>query len=173
MSHIKTHRGFVLDSSTRPGYLDLPLVDTLYHHMETEVGFEHDYDYVKNVIQAARQILFDAKGQFVLAKQLHAPCSHWVLNFTVSTLKYISGEPRSIELENYRDLMPFHPKDVVKVDPSAIIRENNLAWMFTSDPGTIISCWLGQEDGLTDLVMSLNLIAGSLPTGWHEHSAAI
>jgi hypothetical protein len=66
--------------------------------------------------------------------------------------------------------MLFHPKDVVAVDAKAIIREQNLGWVFDADASTILSRWLSQEDGLTDLVMSLNLIGGSLPNGWYHQT---
>jgi len=172
MSGLKTHRGFTLDPNGQRGYLDLPLIDTLYHHMETKANFEHDFDYVKDVVRAAKQVLFNRKGDFILAQQLNIPCSHWVFNFAVSTLAYIQGQPRKIELENYRDLLLFHPTDLVSVDGSRIVRENNFGWYFGVDAGKIIQRWLAQEDGLTDLVMSLNLIAGSLPPGWFHQTEA-
>lgn len=170
MSHLKTHRGFTLDANGSHGYVDLPVIDTLYHHMETTNNFAEDFGYVKDVLKAAKQMLFDRTGRFILAKQLHTPCSHWVFNFTVSTLAFIGGEPRKLSLENYRDLMLFHPKDIVAVDAKAIIREQNLGWIFDVDASTILSRWLSQEDGLTDLVMSLNLIGGSLPPGWYHQT---
>lgn len=172
MSHLKTHRGFTLDINGDSGYVDLPVIDTLYHHMETNNNFAEDYGYVKDVLKAAKQMLFDRNGRFILAKQLNTPCSHWVFNFTVSTMAFIGGEPRKLSLENYRDLLLFHPTDIVKVDASGVIREQNFGWVFDADASTILSKWLAMEDGLTDLVMSLNLIGGSLPPGWYHQTEA-
>lgn len=169
---LKTHRGFSLTTDSRTGYVDLPVIDTLYHHMETNNNFADDFGYVQDVLKAAKQMLFDSKGQFILARQMTTPCSHWVFNFTVSTLAYISGEPRKLSLENYRDLMLFHPADIVAVDSAAIVRQHNLGWVFTADASTILTRWLSHEDGLTDLVMSLNLIGGSLPNGWYHQTEA-
>ncbi|QTH80397.1 hypothetical protein PA10_00199 [Pseudomonas phage pPa_SNUABM_DT01] len=174
MSQIKTHRGFTLstDPNAARGYIDLPLVDTLYHHMETKTNFEHDYGYVQDVLKAARQILFTADGRFILANQVKVPCSHWVLHYTLSTLAFIAGKDRQLSLENYRDLLVFHPKDIVAADHGKLIRELDLGWFFGASAGDILSCWLAREDGLTDLVQSLHLIGGSLPPGWHEHTDA-
>lgn len=174
MSHLKTHRGFTLDarSSGPEGYIDLPLVDTLYHHMETRHDFAGNLDYLQDVLQAAKQLMFTRDGRFILSQQLKTPCSHWVLAFSLSTLGFINGEPRKMALENYRDLMVYHPKDVVKVEAGKLIREQDLGWFFTASADEILSCWLSREDGLADLVQSLYLIGGSLPEGWHEHSDA-
>lgn len=172
MSSLKTHRGFTLSTGGKHGYVDLPVIDTLYHHMETTHNFIEDFGYVADVLKAAKQMLFDSNGQFILAKQMNTPCSHWVFNFTVSTLAFISGEPRKISLENYRDLMVYHPKDIVAVDSSAIVRQQNLGWVFGADASTILTKWLSREDGLTDLVVSLWLIGGSLPDGWFHHTDA-
>jgi len=174
MTVLKTHRGFALDAqSAHPaGYVDLPLVDTLYHRMETTNDFVGDFDYLQDVTQAAKQLLFNSAGHFILTQQLKTPCSNWVLNFTLSTLGFINGRARNMALENFRDLMVFHPVDVVSADFSKLVRELDLGWMFTATAGDIIGTWLSREDGLTDLVMSLKLIGGSLPKDWHEYSDA-
>jgi hypothetical protein len=169
---LTTHRGFTLSTDGRHGYVDLPVIDTIYHHMETNNHFADDWSYVQDVLKAAKQILFDRNGQFLLAKQLTIPCSHWVFNFTVSTLAFLSGQPRKLSLENYRDLLIFHPTDMVSVDSKGVVREQDLGWAFSADASTILSRWLSQEDGLTDLVMSLNLIGGSLPKGWYHQTEA-
>lgn len=170
MNHLMTHRGFTLAVEGQRGYVDLPVIDRLYHHMETTNNFAEDFNYVADTLKAARQMLFDRNGRFILAQQLNIPCSHWVFNFTVSTLAYISGEPRKLSLENYRDLMLFHPKDVVAVNAKAVVAAHNLGWLFSADPSTILTRWLSHEDGLTDMVMSLNLIGGSLPAGWYHQT---
>jgi hypothetical protein len=174
MSVIKTHRGFIMDkaSSHPAGYIDLPLIDRLYHRMETVTNFEHDFGYLEDVVAAAKQVLFTRTGKFVLLEGLKELQSHWVMNFSISTLNFINGKARALALENYRDLMVFHPKDAAAVDASKIIRDNDYGWMFTATPGEIIADWLAKEDGLTDLVFSLHLIAGSLPDNWHERSDA-
>ncbi|MND13072.1 hypothetical protein D3C76_670990 [compost metagenome] len=170
MSQLLTHRGFTISQGDKHGYLDLPLIDTLYHHMETNNHFAGDFGFVQDVLKAAKQILFDRNGQFLLARQLNIPCSHWVFNFTVSTLAFISGVPRKLSLENYRDLMLFHPQDIVAADSKAVVRQQDLGWVFSADASVILSRWLQQEDGLTDLLMSLNLIGGSLPAGWYHQT---
>jgi len=174
MSIVKTHRGFILDSkSPHPaGYIDLPLVDELYHRMETTDNFEHDFGYIEDVVKAAKQVLFTSKGEFVLLKQLVEKPSHWVMNFSISTLKYINGDARALSLENYRDLMVFHPKDQVSVDAPKTTRENGFGWLYKAKPHEIIAAWLRHEDGLTDLVMSMYLVAGKLPDKWHDRSDA-
>jgi hypothetical protein len=174
MSVIKTHRGFILDTTSQhpEGFIDLPLIDKLYHRMESINGFEHDFDYLEDVVVAAKQVLFTRSGQFILLNQLKELQSNWVLNFSISTLNFINGKTRALALENYRDLMVFHPKDRISVDAGKLVRENDYGWMFTASKGEIISAWLGREDGLTDLVVCLHLIAGSLPDGWHERSDA-
>lgn len=174
MSILKTHRGFILDSkSSHPaGYIDLPLVDTIYHHMETVDLFQNDFGYLEDVLRAAKQVLFDSKGRFILINQLKERPSAWVLSFTLSTLRFINGEQRQVSLENYRDLMVFHPSDAVVVDYGKLVREHNLGWFFEASAGQILAAWLAQEDGLTDLVQSLHLVAGSLPEGWHDRSDA-
>ncbi|MCY1352911.1 hypothetical protein D9M68_19450 [compost metagenome] len=174
MSVIKTHRGFILDTASNhpAGYIDLPLIDKLYHRMETINNFELDFSYLEDVVAAAKQVLFTRTGKFILLNQLKEHQSNWVMNFSISTLNYINGKTRALALENYRDLMVFHPTDTISVDAGKLIRENDYGWMFEASKGEIIAAWLSQEDGLTDLVVSLYLIAGSLPDGWHEHSAA-
>lgn len=171
---IKTHRGFILDTASQQpaGYVDLPLIDKLYHRMESVNDFEHDFDYLEDVVAAAKQILFTRSGYFVLLNQLKNKPSHWVMNFTLSSLGYLNGKPRAMSLENYRDLMVFHPQDQVDIDYGKVIRENDFGWMYKATKGEIISAWLSKEDGLTDLVLSLYLIAGGLPAGWHDHSDA-
>lgn len=171
MKGLMTHRGFMLAMDGRPGYLDLPLVDKVYHQMETQHNVDKDYEYVKDVLAAAKQVLFDKNGRFILAKQLNSPVSRWVFNFSVSTLAFISGEPRKISLENYRDLLAYHPKDIISTDASEIIREQKLGWLFDVDASVVLSRWLSREDGLTDLVVSMYLVAGSLPDGWFHHTA--
>lgn len=176
MSHLKTHRGFSVDAqSAHPhGFIDLPLVDRLYHRMETTHDFADDFGYLQDVLHAGKQLLFTRQGRFILAQQVKTPCSRWVLDFTLSTLGYIKGNgPRKMALENYRDLMIFHPKDIIEADAGALIRAHGLDMFFTASPGDILGWWLSQEGGLTDLVQSLQLIGGSLPEGWHEHSGAI
>ena len=176
MSHLKTHRGFSVDThSAHPqGYVDLPLVDRLYHRMETTHDFAEDFEHLQEVLQAARQVLFTRNGKFILIQQVKTPCSRWVLDFTLSTLAFIKGDgPRRMALENYRDLLVFHPKDVIERNADQLIRDHDLTGFFTATPGDILSCWLSREDGLTDLVQSLYLIAGSLPENWHEHSKAL
>jgi len=174
MSHLKTHRGFTVavGAAYQEGYVDLPAVDTLYHRMETTRDFAEDYQYLQDVLQAAKQLLFTRDGRFILIKQVHVPCSHWVMNFALSTLGFIQGQPRTMALENFRDLLVFHPNDVVKVNSSQLIRDHKLDWFFTATPGEILGCWLSREDGLTDLVQTLHLVGGSLPDGWHKHSDA-
>jgi len=176
MSHLKTHRGFSVDtqSSHPTGYIDLPLVDTLYHRMETTHDFGHDLDYLQDVLKAAKQLLFTRHGRFVLAHQVKTPCSRWVLDFTLSTLDFINGcGPRKMAMENYRDLMVYHPKDVAQADAEKLVRERSLGWFFTATPGEVLSAWLSREDGLADLVQTLYLVGGGLPDGWHEHSEAV
>lgn len=165
---LMTHRGFTIDKQGQNGYVDLPLIDRVYHHMETTHNFADDFEFVKDVLAAAKQILFDRDGRFLLAKQMNTPCSQWVFKFTVSTLLYLSGEPRKISLENFRDLMVFHPTDVVATDSSLVVRQNNLGWVFDASASTILSRWLAQEEGLTDLVMTMYLVGGSLPTDWYR-----
>lgn len=174
MSRIQTHRGFTVEHSdiSAAGYLDFPLVDTLYHRMETTHDWVDSFEYLTDVAKAAKQVLFNNRGQFILAQQLKEPSSPWVLHFTLSTLRFLAGEARAISLENYRDLMLYHPREAVVVDHSALIRELKLQWVFSTHPGQLISRWLCQEDGLTDLVMSLQLIGGGLPEGWHDRSQA-
>lgn len=175
MSVIKTHRGFILASSSSHGtggYIDLPAVDDLYKRVETGDNFELDFDFINKVVVAAKQVLFTSEGEFVLLKQLKEKSSNWVLKFSISSLKFINGEQRQISLENFRDLMTFHPKDQSSIEYGQVIRENDFGWMFKATPGEIIAAWLGREDGLTDLVMSLQLIAGALPDGWHDQSDA-
>ncbi|MNN81641.1 hypothetical protein D3C81_1984880 [compost metagenome] len=68
--------------------------------------------------------------------------------------------------------MIYHPTDVVMPDHGKLIRELDLGWFFGASAGDILASWLGQEDGLTDLVQTLHIVGGSLPAGWHEHSGA-
>ncbi|MNI70753.1 hypothetical protein D3C76_112570 [compost metagenome] len=174
MSQLQTHRGFTLAAQSKHprGYIDLPVVNTLYHHMETKHNFADDCDYVKDVLAAARQVLFTSDNKFILASQVKIPCSHWVLSYTLSTLAFIMGQDRQISQENFRDLMVFHPKDIVKPDHGKLIRELDLGWFFGASAGEILSRWLAREDGLTDLVQTLHLVGGSLPPGWHENTDA-
>lgn len=174
MSTIRTHRGFIMDVQSKEpeGFVSLQLADKLYQKMETSDNFEHRFDFIQDVVRAAKQSLFTSDGRFVLLNQLKCKPPHWVLKFSISTLCYINGQMRQIAVENYRDLMPFHPKDEVSVDFSSVVRDNNLGWMFKATPGEIIAAWLAQEDGLTDLVMTLQLVAGELPDGWHDRSDA-
>ncbi|MNP89090.1 hypothetical protein D3C85_14900 [compost metagenome] len=175
MSVLRTHRGFVLDnkSSQPEGFVELPVVESLYHRMETTHDWADDFDYLEQVIAAAKQLLFSRDGRFILTSQLKEPTSAWVLKFTASTLNFLNGTARQLSLENFRDLMVFHPKDVASYDHARAIRENNWGWMFQATPGEIISAWLSQEDGLTDLVMSLYLIGSPLPSDWHGKSEAL
>lgn len=176
MTILRTHRGFVLDSNSKQpaGFVDLPVVDTLYHRMETTHDWQDDFDYLNQTVAAAKQLLFNGHGRFIIAKQLREPVSHWVLKFAYSTLDFINGKERQISLENFRDLMVFHPKDLAKTENvDRLIRENDYAWFFTASPEEIISKWLSREDGLTDLVMSLQLIGGALPADWHDNSEAL
>lgn len=175
MSRLLTHRGFTLGHLDAPGagYLDFPLTDVLYRRMETTHDWVNDFGYLTDVITAAKQVLFNTRGQFILAHQLKEPSSPWVMHFTISTLRYLCGEPRTMSLENYRDLMLYHPQEsAVVADHGQLIRDLGLQWMFSTNPGKLIGKWLEQEDGLTDLVMSLQLIGGSLPDGWHDRSEA-
>lgn len=175
MTVLRTHRGFVLDSrSSHPeGYIDLPLVDTLYQRMEATHDWHDDFEYLEQVVKAAKQLLFTKDDRFILTSQLKEPLPHWVLKFTLSTLDFLNGKPRQLSLENFRDLMVFHPQDAVTHDHSKAIRDNNYGWMFQATSGDIVSAWLSQEDGLTDLVMSLYLIGGKLPSDWHSKSEAL
>lgn len=175
MNRLRTHRGFTVENApgVSRGYLDLPLVDMLYKRMETTHNWEHDFSYLTDVVRAAKQVLFNQRGQFILAHQLRTTCSPWVLHFTVNTLRYLNGEPRQLSLENYRDLMVFHPRDEVLADHSALIRTHDLGWLFSATPEEIICKWLSCEDGLTDLVLSLHLVGGSLPADWHDRSEAV
>ncbi len=172
MNQIRTHRGFIVGPGTIKGYLDLPLVDELYKRMETTHDFAADFGYLNDTLKAAKQVLFNNAKQFIILQQLKNDAPYWVKHFSLSTLRYLNGEPRALALENYRDLMLFHPKDVTSMEHGELIRTHQLEYAYASTPGQIIGRWLAQEDGLTDLVMSLQLIAGALPEGWHDRSQA-
>lgn len=170
---IKTHRGFTvpLGGGSDNGYAELPLVDVLYERIRTTVDFVDDFDFLSDVITAARKVLFGQHG-FVLYRQVSKPASRWVHSFSLSTLQLINGQQRRISLENYRDLLVFHPKGVEEIDHLKAYRESNLTWMATATPGDILSKWVKLEGGLTDLVTTLHLVAGSLPENWKDFSEA-
>jgi hypothetical protein len=173
MKKVLTHRGFLVSDGSGPvHYMDYPDVQTLYHHVETNHNFQDDYDFIEKVIKVAKEVLFDDKGRFILYQQLRVGGSLWVLSFARSTLDFLNGHERKLALENYRDLMVFHPKQFLTKTAEAAINPAEHGWIVQSKPQEIISTWLSKEDGLTDLVMTLQLVGGPLPEHWHESSEA-
>lgn len=161
-----THRGFCVGDKEKSGYMALPVVDELYSHMATQHNWEDDKEYIKKVIVVARSSLFDKAGRFIFLNQLKPKVNHWVSHFSISTMKYIMTGRREMALENYRDLMVFHPTDMIDVDRPTTVTKNNLQAIYQLTPAEIIAMWLSREDGLTDMVQTLHLVWGSLPDNW-------
>ena len=170
MRELRTHRGFLISRKPpEPGFMALDMVDGLYEHYRANVDCQHDLNFVTDVARAAKIVLYH-NGMNILKNQLWHPSSRWVLSFTVSTLDYVNGERRMISVENYRDLLEFHPKSAVNFDSSANhAKLRQWERILNLPEEEFISLWLSRDAGLNDLVVSLQLIAGKLPDEYTQH----
>lgn len=156
-----------------PGYLGSELYDNLRDHYRLHSDCAHDLGFIRDVAKAAKELLFSG-GQNLLKRQLESDTTRWVLSFTSTTLDYLNGIRRPISIENYLDLLEFHPAYTVRFDPQENAAKSR-AWqpLLTLPPEDFISLWLSQPAGLNDLVQSLYLLGGSLPDEWHQHPKPI
>jgi hypothetical protein len=170
MNDVRTHRGFLVTRNAKaPGYLSNPVFDAMFEHYRTHSSPHEDFGFVADAVTHAKGLLF-AKGSNLLKDQLWNPSSQWVLSFVASTLDFVNGYPRVISVNNYADLLEFHPKLNTQFDASGN-RDKLRQWdsILSLPAEEFISLWLSQESGLFDLVSSLYLIAGTLPEQWSDH----
>lgn len=170
---ITSHRGFVLPLLPSEGgeskYVSLPLVDQLYERVRTTSDFHRDFEFVQSVIVAAKRILYGQEG-FTIARQLKVPGSRWTHAFAISTIGYLNGIPRKMSLENFRDLLAPHPTRGLTVNYREVIDTYGLTDMTHVDLTEVLRKWMSTPEGLTDLVVTLELMAGSLPANWKDFS---
>lgn len=172
MKDTRTHRGFLVErNSATPGYLSNDMFDKMRDHLRNHTNAEADFGFVTDVTRQAKSLLFRNQGsENLLRMQLWHPSSRWVLSFVSSTLDFVGGKARSIQVENYIDLLEFHPTNMTQFDASnnaGKLRE--WAELFKLTPEEFISLWMSQPSGLTDMVQSLYLIGGALPSEWMQH----
>lgn len=170
MKELRTHRGFLISTKPEtPGYMVLDLADNLAAHLSANIDCHADFGFVTSVAQAAKAVLFK-DGKNIIVSQLWHPSSRWILSFVASTLDYLNGTPRSLSVTNYRDLLEFHPKLDLNFDTTAN-RDKLRQWesVMKLPAEEFIALWLSREAGLSDLVISLQLIAGALPAEFQEH----
>ncbi len=171
MNEIRTHRGFLMATPAAKGaFLTLDVVDQLYAHLKTSGTVYQDFNFLRDVAKAAKAVIF-YQGRNLLIGQLTQPSTRWLLSFVTTTLDYVaSGDRRTISVENYKDLLDFHPKPDTRFDSYAN-RDRMRAWdrIAGMSAADFISLWLSREGGLNDLVCSLQLIAGALPDEFAQH----
>lgn len=170
MKDVRTHRGFLVTRNAKePGYLSNPVFDAMFEHYRTHSNCHEDFAFVTEASTHAKTLLFP-KGTNLLKDQLWNPSSQWVLSFVASTLDFVNGYPRAISVNNYTDLLEFHPNQTTQFDASGN-RDKLRQWdsILNLPPEEFISLWLSQEAGLFDLVSTLYLIGGTLPAQWTDH----
>lgn len=175
MNEIRTHRGFLMATPAAKGaFLTLDVVDKLYDHLKTSGTVFQDFNFLRDVAKAAKMVIF-YQGRNMLIQQLTQPSTRWLLSFVSTTLDYVAtGDRRTISVENYKDLLDFHPKADTRFDTVAN-RDRLRAWDHIAGlpAGEFISLWLSREGGLNDLVCSLQLIAGALPDEFAQHPSPL
>lgn len=174
MSELRTHRGFLVRADTpSPGYLGSESYDKLRDHYRLHSDSAHDLGFIHDVCKAAKELLYP-NGQNLFELQLQHGTSRWILSFVSTTLDYLNGIRRPISIENYLDLLEFHPSTGVRFDPQAnAAKVRTWDWLLRLPPQQLIPLWLAQPAGLNDLVQALYLIGGKLPEQWHKHPKPI